>query len=56
MERCFGALKTELVHQACDKTRDAAQHDLFADIEGYHNRQRPALLYITPGQAERQAA
>jgi hypothetical protein len=48
----------ELVHQACDKTRDAAQHDLFADIEGYYNRQRlhSALLYITPGQAERQAA
>jgi putative transposase len=56
MESCFGTLKTELVHQACDKTRDAAQHDLFAYIEGYYNRQRPALLYIPPGQAERQAA
>jgi hypothetical protein len=30
MESCFGTLKTELVHQACYKTRDAAQHDLFA--------------------------
>ncbi len=58
MESCFGTLKTELVHQACYKTRDAARHDVFACIEGYYNRQRlhSALGYITPGQAERQAA
>jgi putative transposase len=58
VESCFGTLKTELVHQACYKTRDAAQHDLFAYIEGYYNRQRlhSALGYITPEQAERQAA
>jgi transposase InsO family protein len=58
MESCFGTLKTELVHQACYKTRDAARHDLFAYIEGYYNRQRlhSALGYITPEQAERQAA
>jgi putative transposase len=30
MERCFGTLKTELVLQACYKTRDAARRDLFA--------------------------
>ena len=55
---CFGTLKTELVHQACYKTRDAARHDLFAYIEGYYNRQRlhSALGYITPEQAERKAA
>jgi putative transposase len=41
MESCFGTLKTELVHQACYKTRDAARHDLFAYIEGYYNRQVP---------------
>ena len=58
MESCFGTLKTELVHQACYPTRDAARHDLFAYIERYYNRQRlhSALGYITPEQAERQAA
>jgi transposase InsO family protein len=58
MESCFGSLKTELVHHARYKTRDAARHDLFAYIEGYYNRQRlhSALGYITPEQAERQAA
>ena len=29
MESCFGTLKTELVYQACYKTRDATWHDLF---------------------------
>jgi transposase InsO family protein len=58
MESCFGTMKTELVHQACYKTRDAARHDLFAYIEGYYNRMRlhSAIGYITPEQAERQAA
>jgi putative transposase len=58
MESCIGTIKTELVHQACYPTRDAARHDLFAYIEGYYNRQRlhSALGYITPEQAERQAA
>jgi putative transposase len=58
MESCFGTLKTELVHLACYPTRDAARHDLFTYIEGYYNRQRlhSALGYITPEQAERQAA
>jgi putative transposase len=58
MESCFGTLKTELVHQACYLTRDAARHDLFAYIEGYYNRQRlhSALGYITPEQAEHRAA
>jgi putative transposase len=58
MESCFGTIKTELVHQACYLTRDAARNDLFVYIEGYYNRQRlhSALGYITPEQAERQAA
>jgi putative transposase len=58
MESCFGTIKTELVHQACYPTRDAARHDLFAYIEGYYNRRRlhSAIGYITPEQAERQAA
>jgi putative transposase len=57
-ESCFGTLKTELVRQACYKTRNAAWHDLFASIEGHSNRQRlhSAVGYITPEQAERQAA
>ena len=38
MESCFDTLKTELVHQACHLTRDAARHDLLAYIEGYYNR------------------
>jgi putative transposase len=58
MESCFGTVKTERVHEACDKTRDASRHDLFATSEGYYNRQRlhSALGYVTPEQAERQAA
>jgi putative transposase len=58
MESYFGTMKTELVHQVRYPTRDAAQRDLFAYIEGYYNRQRlhSALGYITPEQAERQAA
>ena len=58
MESCFGTIKTELVHHARYPTREAARHDLFAYIEGYYNRQRlhSALGYITPEQAERQAA
>ena len=58
MESCFGTIKTELVHHACYPSRDAARHDLFVYIEGYYNRQRlhSALGYITPEQAERQAA
>ena len=58
MESCFGTLKTELVHQTGFPTREAAKRELFAYIEGYYNRQRlhSALGYITPEQAERQAA
>jgi putative transposase len=58
MESYFGTMKTELVYQVRYPTRDAAQRDLFAYIEGYYNRQRlhSALGYITPEQAERQAA
>jgi transposase InsO family protein len=54
----FSFFITELVHQACYPTRDAARHDLFAYIEVYYNRKRlhSALGYITPEQAERQVA
>jgi putative transposase len=58
MESCLGTLKTELVHQTICPTREAAKRDLFAYIEGYYIRQRlhSALGYITPEQAERNAA
>lgn len=58
MESFFGSLKSELAYGLRYPTREAAKRDLFAYIEGYYNRQRlhSALGYITPEQAERQAA
>ena len=58
MESFFGTAKSELVHHQRHPTREAAKRDLFADIEGYDNRQRlhSALGYITPEQAELRAA
>jgi putative transposase len=58
MESVFGTLKTELVHQRDYPDRDAARRDLFADIEGYYNRQRihSAIGSITPEQADRKSA
>ena len=58
MESFFHALKVELVHQRRWTTRDEARRDLFADSEGYDNRQRihSALGYIPPEQAERNAS
>ena len=58
MESFFGSLKSELVHHRRYATREDAKRDLFAYIEGYYNRQRlhSAIGYITPEQAERQAA
>lgn len=51
-------LKTELVHHRTYATRNEAKRDLFAYVEGFHNRQRlhSALDYHTPDQAERRAA
>ena len=58
MESFFGSLKSELVHHHRYATREDAKRDLFGYIEGYDNRQRlhSAIGYITPEQAERQAA
>jgi putative transposase len=39
MERCFGTIKTERVHQSCS-TLGAAQLDTFAYTEGHYNRRR----------------
>ncbi|MGH7001602.1 MAG: IS3 family transposase, partial [Stellaceae bacterium] len=51
-------LKVELVRQRRWATHDEARRDLFAYLEGYYNRQRShsAIGYLTPEQAERQAA
>jgi transposase InsO family protein len=49
MESYFGTLKTELVHQACYKTRDAARHDRV-----YHSRtgRAPSRLNRRPFDPE----
>jgi hypothetical protein len=51
-------LKVELVPQGRCASREAAQREPFAELEGYHTRQRPhsAPGYRTPEQAERLAA
>jgi putative transposase len=58
MESLFWLDQNRACAPACYPTRDAARHDLFAHIEKYYNLQRlhSALGYITPEQAERQAA
>lgn len=58
MGSVFHTLKVELVHQCRRATRNEARRDLFAYIEGYHNRRRPhsALGCRTLKQAERLAA
>ena len=58
MKSFFGTLKTELVHQREYPNRSAARRGLFADIEGYYNRQRihSAIGYVTPEQAEAKSA
>jgi transposase InsO family protein len=58
MESFFGTLKTELVHQPDPPDRNTAWRDLFAYIEGYHNRQpsHSAIGYLTPKQADMKSA
>ena len=58
MESFFRTLKVELVHPRRWAARGDARRDLFAYIEGYHNRRRirSALGYRTPELAERQMA
>ena len=55
MESFFGTLKTELVHHCEYPDRDTARRDLFADIEGYYNRQRRHSA-IAPERAEAKSA
>ena len=58
MESFFHTLKVELVHRERFASREEAKRELFADLEGYYNRQRlhSALGYRTPEHAERLAA
>jgi len=58
MESFFHTLKTELVHHRNYKTRDEAQRDIFAYIEGFYNRTRlhSALGYIPPIEMELKVA
>ncbi|MBI1209451.1 MAG: DDE-type integrase/transposase/recombinase [Azospirillum sp.] len=58
MERFFGSLKSELVHRQRYPNQAPAKRDLFASIARDDHRQRlhSALGYITPEQAELQAA
>jgi Integrase core domain len=57
MESFFHTLKTELVHHQQYATREQAKRDIFAYIEGYHNRTRrhSAIGYISPIQMELKA-
>jgi putative transposase len=58
MESFFHTLKTELVHHSDYATRQQAQRDIFAFIEGFYNRTRlhSAIGYISPIQMEQNAA
>jgi putative transposase len=58
MESFFHTLKTELVHHSDYATREQAQRDIFAFIEGFYNRTRlhSAIGYISPIQMELNAA
>ena len=53
MESFFASLKTEHVHQARFRTREAAKAAVFDYIEVFYNRQRlhSALGYRTPAEA-----
>lgn len=55
-ENFFSCLKCELIHHKHYCTRDEAQTDIFAYIEGYYNSLRPhsALGWLTPNAYEKQ--
>jgi putative transposase len=58
MESFFHTLKTELVHHRQYATRQQAERDIFAYIEGFYNRTRrhSAIGYISPIEMELKAA
>ena len=58
MESFFHTLKTELIHHRQFETRDQAERDIFAYIEGFYNqtRRHSAIGYISPIQMELKSA
>jgi putative transposase len=58
MESFFHTLKTELIHHRHYTTRQEAQREIFAYIEGFYNRTRrhSAIGYISPIEMELKAA
>jgi putative transposase len=58
MESFFHTLKTELVHHRQFETRNEAERDIFAYIEGFYNqtRRHSAIGYISPIEMELKSA
>jgi putative transposase len=58
MESFFHTLKTELIHHRQYATRDEAQRDIFAYVEGFYNqyRRHSAIGYISPVEMELKSA
>ncbi len=58
MESFFHTLKTELIHHRQYATRNEAERDIFAYIEGFynHHRRHSAIGYISPVEMELKSA
>ena len=58
MESFFHTLKTELVHLRQFETRNEAERDIFAYIEGFYNqtRRHSAIGYVSPIEMELKSA
>ena len=58
MESFFHTLKTELIHHRQYATRDEAERDIFAYVEGFYNQHRrhSAIGYLSPVQMELKSA
>ena len=58
MESFFHTLKTELVHHRQFETRNEAEQEIFAYIEGFYNqtRRHSAIGYISPIEMELKSA
>ncbi len=54
MESFWGTLKTECIYRYHFETRAEARMTIFADLEGFYNRQRrhSTLGYVSPDQFE----
>ena len=58
MESFFHTLKTELIHHRQYATRNEAERDIFAYVEGFYNqtRRHSAIGYISPVEMELKSA